>query len=91
MFVLSARLLQVHYNYFSGQFVQEPVTVELGTSYQYKKKGAKRVLVEKPDTFQYVPLIDNLQWILQNTDVYQEVSLSTTLKARRNTNVTTSL
>lgn len=49
--------------------------MELGTSYQYKRSGAKRLLIEKPDVFQYVPLIQNLQWILQNKDVYQEVSL----------------
>ena len=49
--------------------------MELGTTYQYKRSGAKRLLIEKPDTFQYVPLIDNLQWLLQNKDVYQEVGL----------------
>lgn len=48
--------------------------MELGTSYHYKRSGAKRSLVEKSETFQYVPLLENLQWLLQNTDVYQEVS-----------------
>ncbi len=57
--------------------MQESVTVELGTTYQYERSGAKRLLIEKPDTFQYVPLIDNLQWVLQNKEVYWEVSLFT--------------
>ena len=54
-------------------YLQEPVTVELGTRYKYQFSGSKRRLVQKSDTFQYVPLIDNLQWILQNKDVYDEV------------------
>ena len=57
-----------------GVSVQEPVTVQLGSTYHYKRSGAKRSLVEKSESFQYVPLIENLQWVLQNTDVYQEVS-----------------
>lgn len=47
--------------------------MELGTSYQYRRSGVKRSLVEKKDTFQYVPFIKNLEWILQNKDVYNEV------------------
>lgn len=54
--------------------MQEPVTVELGSTYHYKRSGAKRSLLEKSESFQYVPLIENLEWLLQNTDVYQEVS-----------------
>ena len=57
-----------------GQSVQEPVTVELGTTYQYERSGAKRLLIEKPNSFQCILLIDNLQWVLQNKDVYSEVS-----------------
>ena len=53
--------------------MQEPVTVELGKSYRYKSSGAKRRLVESSDTYQYVPLIDNLQWLLQHQDIYDEV------------------
>ena len=30
--------------------------------------------MEKSETFQYVPLIENIQWLLQNRDVYEEVS-----------------
>ena len=45
----------------------------LGTTYQYQRSGAKRRLVEKEETFQYVPLIDNLKWLLQNKDIYNEV------------------
>lgn len=53
---------------------QEPVTVELGTTYCYRRSGPKRLLMERSETFQYIPLIPNLQWLLQNTDVYEEVS-----------------
>lgn len=42
------------WNYFN---IQEPVTVELGTMYRYKWSGAKHSLVEKSETFQYVPLM----------------------------------
>ena len=49
------------------------MTKLLGTTYQYQKSGAKRRLVEKEETFQYVPLIDNLKWLLQNKDIYNEV------------------
>ena len=44
--------------------------VTLGTSYKYKMSGAKRSLVEKA-----VPLLENLQWLLQNREIYQEVQL----------------
>ena len=53
--------------------------MELGTTYQYKRSGAKRLLIEKPDTFQYVPLIDNLQWVLQNKDVYREMACTSVM------------
>ena len=33
----------------------------------------KRSLVEKRDTFQYVPLIKNLEWFLNNKGIYNEV------------------
>lgn len=49
--------------------------MELGSSYQYKRSGVKRSLVEKRDTFQYVPFIENLTWLLQNNDIYNEVSV----------------
>ena len=41
-------------------------------TYQYKRSGAKRSLIERSE---YVPLIENLEWLLQNRDVYNEVSL----------------
>lgn len=42
--------------------------------FKYVKSGAKRRLVEKPDTFQYVPLLDNLQWLLHNRDISDQAS-----------------
>lgn len=51
------------------------MTVELGTHYQYKRSGTRRSLVERKDTFQYVPLLQNLEWLLQNGDVCKEVSM----------------
>ena len=47
--------------------------MELGTSYRYQRSGMDRSLLEKKETFQYVPLIPNLQWLLGNEDVYNEV------------------
>lgn len=55
--------------------MQEPVTVTLGTEYHYRSSGTKRRLIEKPETFQYVPLIKNLEWVLQNVDVCREVGV----------------
>ena len=43
--------------------------------FKYVKSGAKRRLVEKPDTFQYVPLLDNLQWLLLNRDISDQVCI----------------
>ena len=48
--------------------------MELGTTYCYKRSGMKRSLVEKKETFQYIPLLDNLEWILQNKDIHNEVA-----------------
>ncbi len=53
--------------------MQEPRTVILGSTYEYRKSGAKRRLIEKQETFQYVPLIKNLEWVLQNKDLSTEV------------------
>ena len=54
----------------------------LGTSYcdikvnlQVQKRGTKRQPVESVDTCQYVPLLENLEWLLQNKDFYNEVML----------------
>ena len=34
-------------------------------------------------TFQYIPFIDNLEWMLQNRDLYKEVILIAGLYARK--------
>ena len=47
----------------------------LGSTNKYKKCGAKRQPVESVDTCQYVPLLENLEWLLQNKDFYNEVML----------------
>ena len=54
---------------------QEPVSYELGTSFKYQQTGAKRRLVEVKETCQYVPLLQNLERLLNNEDIYQEVKL----------------
>ena len=54
-------------------FEQEPVACELGTSFKYQQTGIKRRLVEVKETFQYIPLMQNLEKLLNNQDVYQEV------------------
>ena len=53
--------------------LQEPLTVELGTSYKYQRSGSKRRLVEYKDTFQYIPLMDNLVQLLKNPEIFDEV------------------
>lgn len=50
--------------------LQEPTTVSLGTRLSYSNKQR---LVEKQDSFQYIPLIQNLTSFLQNSEVYAEV------------------
>ena len=52
---------------------QEPISYELGTSFRYQQTGAKRRLVEFQETCQYIPLVQNLEKLLNNQDVYQEV------------------
>ena len=50
------------------------MTVELGSLYCYQRSGTKSRLIEKKETFQYIPLIENLQCVLQNKEIYSEVS-----------------
>ena len=49
------------------------MSYELGTSFRYQQTGAKRRLVEVQETCQYVPLLQNLEKLLNNQDVYREV------------------
>lgn len=51
----------------------EPVSIELGSSYSYQKSGTTTRLIEKKDTFQYIPLIDNLRCIMQNKEICTEL------------------
>ena len=46
-------------------FEQEPVACELGTSFKYQQTGIKRRLVEVKETFQYIPLMQNLEKIIE--------------------------
>ena len=63
--------------------MQEPVTITLGTEYHYRASGTKRRLVEKCETFQYVPFLKNLEWMLQNPDICHEVHVNTPLRSLR--------
>ena len=54
-------------------YIQLPVTVKLGSSYHYKTTGAKRSLVEKMESFQYVPFLENLEWLLLHREISNEV------------------
>ena len=53
--------------------MQEPLACELGTSFRYQQTGAKRKLVEVTETSQYVPLLPNLERLLNNKNIFQEV------------------
>ena len=46
----------------------------LGTSLKYQQSGSTRRLVEHQDTFQYVPLTENLEKFLSNPEVLTEVN-----------------
>ena len=54
-----------------GLILKEPVTIELGNSYQYRKSGSQHELSKNSDTFQYVPFIEYLTWCLQHRDLLQ--------------------
>ena len=53
--------------------LQEPITIELGTSHRYQQSGSSQILVECKDTFQYVPFLKNLERLLSNPEIYAEV------------------
>lgn len=42
--------------------------------YTWQKSGNTKKLVEKKETFQYVPLMDTLASLMRNKDIYNEVS-----------------
>ena len=49
------------------------MTIKLGISFRYQQTGSTRQLVEFDETFQYIPLMENLERLLNNADVLQEV------------------
>ena len=49
------------------------MTVELGSTMEVVHVGAKRRLRECKDTFQYVPLLQGLQALLQSQEILDEV------------------
>ena len=53
--------------------LQEPMTIQLGSKLQYQRYGSTCRLIEVKDTFQYVPLLPNLQRFLSNTEVFKKV------------------
>jgi hypothetical protein len=54
----------------------EPITVELGRTYKYQQCGSTQKLVEVKDTFQYVPLLKNLEILFSNKQVFEEINKS---------------
>ena len=52
----------------------------------WKKSGPRKKLVENKDTFQYVPLLENLASILQNKGILIEVSILKTVWLSSQTN-----
>ena len=53
--------------------MQSPVTVKLGTKRKAKGLGQKRRIIEKEESFVYIPLLQSLQALLQNDMVLAEV------------------
>ena len=81
--VSSLHIALVYYSLTSFLFfvcIQLPVTVKLGSSYQCKTTGAKRSLVEKTESFQYV---ENLEWLLQHREISNEVNTTYLIGAGR--------
>ena len=51
-------------------YLQEPVEIKIGEPYYDSSfTGAKRRLVEKQDTYQYIPLLSSLQSLLSDPSV----------------------
>lgn len=68
------------YMYLQEQFLikpnnvlKEPVTIVLGTTLRYQQCGSVRRLAECKETFEYIPLLENLEKFLSNCEVFQEV------------------
>ena len=54
---------------------KEPVEQVFGSHYMWKTiKGIRKLVVVK-DTFQYIPIIDVLQAMLNNDIIFEEVNL----------------
>lgn len=66
--MLHVRLMMFIYLYW-----QEPVTIELGSELVTVCTGNKRRLSDKKRTFQYVPLLEGLQLLLNNREIFDEV------------------
>ncbi len=55
---------------------KEPVTVELGITQRYRQRGFTSTLVDQPENFQYVPLIEGLNAMFDNEEFLDEASSS---------------
>ncbi len=53
---------------------KEPVTVELGRTQRYRQRGFTSTLVDQPENFQYIPLIEGLNALFDNEEFVDEVS-----------------
>ena len=49
--------------------------MELGIKYVWKGSGLTRRMVQKKDTFSYVPILAVLERMLQNSSIFQEVNV----------------
>ena len=52
---------------------QMPVEKTLGTVRSWVAQGSKRRIIERADTFVYIPIIEVLRRMLQNDAVYEQV------------------
>ena len=53
--------------------IQEPVNKTLGSRHVVKGFGAQQQIVEKVDTFVYIPILSTLQSLMMNGQFYSEV------------------
>ena len=70
-------IVNVHHatNYVKHVYcLQEPEEIFVGESYYPARfNGSKRSLIEKRDSFQYVPLLDSLKGLLRDKSVLEYV------------------
>ena len=68
--IMIMNILHMH----THSYLQEPEEIKIGDTYQHSIfTGAKRRIVEKQDTYQYVPLLASLHSLLFDPSIVDQV------------------